>query len=169
MREYGLARAVLHRLDRIELDLLALVGENLVALKVLLERDVAAADRSRQAGIEMAVDPHLVGEVDDVVHALHLAYLDRRDVARVDKRRARADHAHAPVVEVVRYVPVEALRPGVEHRGERDLVVEAAGPLDVRLEGRAGLPLGQYGVVLTCDRVVAIVRRADPCKYLACL
>ncbi len=67
--------------EGVEVDTPALVSERLIPLDVLEHRHVARADRRRQVGLELALDPHLVREVDDVVDAFHLPDLDRWDVA----------------------------------------------------------------------------------------
>ena len=134
---------------------------------MLEQRDVAAADRGRQPGVEVAIDSHRVSKRDHIVHAFHLADLHSGDVARVHQRRPRWDLAHAAVVEVVGNVAVEALGMVVENRRQRDLVIAQRGFVDVGLERRAGLALRQHHVKLAPDRIVAIIGRPDPCENLA--
>src|SRR5258708_15183701 len=108
----------------------------------------ADADRRREPGIEMAVDAHRVCQGDDVLHPLYLADLDRGNVARVEDRRASRDVAHSTVVEVVRRVTVEVRQAVVKDRRPRDLVIAQSRLVDVRLERRTGLTLGQHHVEL---------------------
>ena len=145
-----------------QVDPLPLVGEGRISLHVFEERHVAGPDGGRKVGLELVFDPHRVGEVDHVVDPLHLPDLDRRDVARVEDRSPRRDVTHAAVVKVSRPVAVEVGRAVVEDRRPGDLVVAKRGFVDVGLEGRTWLPLREDDVELTADRVVSVVRGADP-------
>ena len=106
-------------------------------------------------------------EVDDVGHALHLTDLDGRDVARQDQRLPSGEGPEGAAVIVVRRVAAEARRLVLEDGGQGDLVVPQRRLVHVSLEGRARLAFGGDDVVLTADRVVAIVRRSDPGQDLA--
>ena len=163
---HDVALAVVDAVDPAQVDALALVGEDLVALDVLEERHIAPADRGGEPGVELAVDAHLVREVDDVVHSFHLSDLHGRDVAREKQRLSRGDHAHADVVEVVRRVAVEVGELVLQHCRERDLVVAQRGLVDVRLERGSRLALGGDHVELAANGVVAVVGRTDPCEHL---
>ena len=132
--EDGLAVGGVNLLDDVEVHSPPLVGEHLVALHVLEQRQVAASDRCGETRIELAGDAHLVGEGDDVCHPLHLPDLDGGDVARHDQGAPGGHAAHGPVVEVHRPVAVEVSRRVVEHRRERDLVISQRGFVHVRLE-----------------------------------
>src|SRR5205823_8719363 len=108
------------------------------------------------------LDPHRVRELDHVLDSFLLRDLDRGYVARVEDRGPRGYVPHAPVVEVGWPVAVEVGRPVVEDRRPRDLVVAERRLVDVRLERRPWLPLGEHDVELAADGVAAVVGRADP-------